>query len=60
MTQVVPHYDADLKVVREYRRAIREREPAPLPSFTSLEGYLATRTLLLALRNVAGAPSREG
>jgi ABC-type branched-subunit amino acid transport system substrate-binding protein len=60
VTQVVPHYDADLPGVRDYRRAIRETEPAPPPSFTSLEGYLAARTLLLALRNVAGAPSREG
>jgi ABC-type branched-subunit amino acid transport system substrate-binding protein len=59
VTQVVPHYDCDLKVVKEYRRAIRECEPSTQPSFTSLEGYLAARTLLLALGRIEREPTRE-
>ncbi len=59
VTQVVPHFDADLALVRDYRQAVRSLdENAPL-SFGALEGYIATRILLRALAAVSGPITRE-
>jgi ABC-type branched-subunit amino acid transport system substrate-binding protein len=56
VTQVVPHVEADLPIVHEYRAALG----ATLrPTFGSLEGYVATRILLLAMRSIEGDVSRE-
>lgn len=57
VTQVVPHVDADLPAVRDYRRAMARLEPAAEISFGSLETYLAARVLLRALDRVPGAPT---
>jgi ABC-type branched-subunit amino acid transport system substrate-binding protein len=59
ITQVVPHVEADLSIVREYRQALSAMDADLLPTFGSLEGYVATRILLAALHPIEGNVSRE-
>lgn len=57
--QVVPDpEDAQLPVVAQYQRALRAMGADAFDSI-SLEGYLATRVLLEALRRVSGPPTRS-
>ena len=60
VTQVVPFpRDTRIPVVAEYQAAIREIDPSAQPGFISLEGYLAGRLVVEALRasaDSAGAP----
>ena len=55
VTQVVPHYDAELPVVRDYRRAM----PAEGVNFVSLEGFVAARAFVAALREAGPDADRE-
>lgn len=59
VTQVVPHFDADLPLVREYRKALASWKAQSVPTFGSLEGYVAARILILALRSMEGEITRE-
>jgi len=59
ITQVVPHFSADLPLVREYRTALAAVNPKTVPTFGSLEGYVAARILILALRSIQGPVTRE-
>jgi ABC-type branched-subunit amino acid transport system substrate-binding protein len=59
ITQVVPHFDSDLPIVVEYRRALKALDPALAPSFCSLEGYIAGRIFCRALDSIDGAPTRK-
>jgi len=59
VTQVVPHFDARLPIVGEYLGALAALNSSALPTFGSLEGYVATRILLTALRSIDGPVSRE-
>ncbi|TWT77285.1 Receptor family ligand binding region [Posidoniimonas polymericola] len=59
ITQVVPHYGAELSAVDEYLRAINALDKSIEPSFGSLEGYLAARILLRALAGIDGPIDRE-
>jgi ABC-type branched-subunit amino acid transport system substrate-binding protein len=59
VTQVVPHIDADIPVVAEYREALSAMDGSAGPTFGSLEGYVATRILLQALRSSSGLVTRE-
>lgn len=59
ITQVVPHYGADLAAVREYLAAIAELDEEVEPSFGSLEGYLAARILVQGLQRIEGPIERE-
>jgi ABC-type branched-subunit amino acid transport system substrate-binding protein len=59
VTQTVPHFEADLPIAREYRDALKAMDPALSPTFGSMEGYVCTRLLLLALRKSDVPPSRE-
>lgn len=60
VTQVVPHpSDAALPLVVEYRADLRQSDPAAIPTFTSLEGYIAARMLTTALGRIGGPLSRE-
>jgi ABC-type branched-subunit amino acid transport system substrate-binding protein len=60
VTQVVPHFDADLPIVREYRKALASWKAQVVPTFGSLEGYVAARILIQALRSIEGEVTREG
>lgn len=63
VTQVVPFpWDTSIPVVARYRSALAEIDPAAQPGFVSLEGYLAGRLVVEALRastDSAGVPTRE-
>jgi ABC-type branched-subunit amino acid transport system substrate-binding protein len=45
VTQVVPHYDSKSTAVLKYRAALKRYYPDELPSFISLEGYIAASLL---------------
>jgi ABC-type branched-subunit amino acid transport system substrate-binding protein len=59
VTQVVPHFDADLPAVKRYRTALARYAPSAEPTFGSLEGYIATQILLRALEHIQGPVTRE-
>ena len=59
VTQVVPHFEADLPIAREYREALKRWDSQAQPTFGSLEGYVAARILIRALRTVGGPITRE-
>lgn len=59
VTQVVPHFESELPVVQEYRRALQMFDRKAVPTFGSLEGYIATRILCRALAGISGQPGRE-
>jgi ABC-type branched-subunit amino acid transport system substrate-binding protein len=59
VTQVVPHFDSDLPIVRAYREALAALDAQAPLTFGSLEGYVATRILIRALRSIQGPPTRE-
>lgn len=58
-TQVVPHFDSDLPLVREYRDAMRDYDPKLPLSFVSLEGYIVGRILVKAVTSIKGEISRS-
>jgi ABC-type branched-subunit amino acid transport system substrate-binding protein len=48
-----------MRIVKEYQRDYRAQFPNSLLSFTSLEGYIAARTLGEGLRRAGPQPTRE-
>lgn len=59
VTQVVPHFESEVAIVRRYRAAIATTPMAHPANFGSLEGYVATNILVQALGSIDGAPTRE-
>jgi branched-chain amino acid transport system substrate-binding protein len=59
ITQVVPHFDSDLPIVRSYRQALAAYQPSLEVSFSSLEGYAAARILFKGLKTIEGPVTRE-
>ena len=62
VTQVVPPFDgagAAYPAVREYLDTLRKYFPAERPSFVGLEGYLATKVFVEALRRTGKDLTRE-
>jgi ABC-type branched-subunit amino acid transport system substrate-binding protein len=62
VTQVVPPFDgagAVYPAVREYLDTLRKYFPAEKPSFVGLEGYLATKVFVEALRRAGKNLTRE-
>jgi branched-chain amino acid transport system substrate-binding protein len=60
VTQVVPHpSDCALPMVADYRADLGLSRPGAVPTFTSLEGYIAARILVVALGRIEGLPTRE-
>ena len=61
ITQVVPFpEDNSLRVVRNYRDALRRQERGAPPSFVSLEGYIAGRLTGEVLDRTGPEPTRAG
>jgi ABC-type branched-subunit amino acid transport system substrate-binding protein len=60
ITQVVPHFDADLPIIRQYFSARKALNLSDNPTFGSLEGYIAMRVLRLGLESIRGSITREG
>jgi len=59
VTQVVPHYDADLPIVSDFRKALQNTDKTLTPSFGALEGYICSRILIHALKTIDGILTRE-
>ena len=60
VTQVVPFpWDATLPVVKSYQSALTAVDSNAKPGFVSLEGYLAGRLVVEALKRIKGEPTRE-
>ncbi|HEY1982551.1 MAG TPA: ABC transporter substrate-binding protein [Xanthobacteraceae bacterium] len=60
ISQVVPSpWDASLPVVAAYQQAMTADDANAKPGFVSLEGYLAGRLAVEALKRVNGEPTRE-
>ena len=60
VTQTVPHpTDNGLPIVTEYRSDLQAFDSSATPSFGSLEGYIATRIFIKALKTIQGIPTRE-
>lgn len=59
ITQVVPHFDSDVPITREFRAALLKADNTAQPTFGAMEGYVSTRILLRALENIRGPITRE-
>jgi branched-chain amino acid transport system substrate-binding protein len=53
VTEVVPHFNSELPIVKDYRRALAAIPNHSAPNFVSLEGYIAARMLVRALDKTA-------
>lgn len=61
VTQVVPFpHDSRIPIVTEYHEALRAVDPQAAAGFVSLEGYLAGRVAIEALRRTGANPTRQG
>ncbi len=61
VTQVVPFpHDDRVPVVTQYHEALRAADSMAVPGFVSLEGYLAGRVAVEALRRTGSDPTRPG
>jgi len=59
VTQVVPHFEANLPGVAEFRADLAKLSSGNDPDFTSLEGYLAAKIFIEGLKKAGPTPSRE-
>jgi branched-chain amino acid transport system substrate-binding protein len=59
ITQVVPHFDSRLPIMRNYRKALAAYQPSLDVSFSSLEGYTAAQILFKALETIKGPVTQE-
>jgi ABC-type branched-subunit amino acid transport system substrate-binding protein len=59
VTQVVPPLGSDVPMLRDYRSALKLVSGSEVESFASFESYLATRSLIEAIRAKPGDLSRE-
>ncbi|MDR3468281.1 MAG: ABC transporter substrate-binding protein [Xanthobacteraceae bacterium] len=60
VSEVVPFpWDTSIEVVADYHAALRALDAGASPDFVSLEGYLAGRLVVAALRRVGPEPTRQ-
>lgn len=59
ITQVVPHYEADLPTVNEFRASLSSYNNSVPPSFLALEGYLAAKILVDGIKSKSGILNSE-
>ena len=61
VTQVVPHpTQSTLPIIKEYNADLKAFEASAQPTFGSLEGYIAARILVKALKTTEGTITQEG
>ncbi|MFT5116894.1 MAG: branched-chain amino acid transport system substrate-binding protein [Kiritimatiellia bacterium] len=58
VTQVVPHFNDNLALVDEYKKALAQFDNSAKPSFVSLEGYIVAKVFVEGLKG-AGNINRE-
>ncbi len=59
VSQVVPHFHSELPGVSRYRALLARHFPSEQPGFVSLEGFLAARVFVEALRTAGGDTSAD-
>lgn len=59
VTQVVPHLNDNLPIVREFNSALDASNTNVEPTFAALEGYVSGRILIEALRGIEGPITRD-
>ena len=61
VSQVMPSpFGTAVGIVNDYQQALHKTDPNAEPNYTSMEGYMAARVIVDALRRMGGRPSREG
>jgi len=60
VTQVVPHFNSGLNIVKQYRKDLSKYFPDSQPDFVSLEGYISAYIFVEGLRNAHGDFSSDG
>jgi len=60
ITQVMPYpWNDALKLVRDYKAALAKVDAKAEPSYYGLEGYVAGRVMIDAIKRIDGEPTRE-
>ncbi|MDR7269241.1 ABC-type branched-subunit amino acid transport system substrate-binding protein [Pelomonas saccharophila] len=61
VSQVMPSpFGTAVGLVNDYQQALHKADAKAEPNYTSMEGYVAARVIVDALRRLGGRPSREG
>lgn len=61
ISQVMPSpFGTAVGLVNDYQLALHKLDPKAEPNYTSIEGYVAARVIVDALRRLGGHPTREG
>jgi ABC-type branched-subunit amino acid transport system substrate-binding protein len=59
ITQVVPHFESNLPLTREYLKDLKSYDPEAEPDFISLEGYIVARIFIEGLKRAGPDVDRE-
>ena len=59
VTQVVPHLESTLPIVQDFHKALHRYNPSLPLTYGALEGYIASRIFLQAMKTVDGEITRE-
>ncbi len=60
VTQVVPHFNSDLPLVKKYKKDLIKYFPDSQPNFVSLEGYISAYLFVEGLKNSNGDYTSDG
>jgi ABC-type branched-subunit amino acid transport system substrate-binding protein len=61
ISQVMPSpFGTAVGIVNDYQQALNRLDAKAEPNYTSIEGYVAARVIVDALRRLGGRPTREG
>ncbi len=59
ITQVVPHFESNLQLTREYLEDLKSYDPESEPDFISLEGYIVARIFIEGLKRAGPDVDKE-
>ncbi len=59
ITQVVPHFESNLQLTREYLKDLKSYDPEAEPDFISLEGYIVARIFIEGLKRAGPDVDKE-
>jgi ABC-type branched-subunit amino acid transport system substrate-binding protein len=59
ITQVVPHFESNLSLTREYLKDLKSYDPDTEPDFVSLEGYIVARIFIEGLKRAGPDVDKE-
>jgi len=59
ITQVVPHFESNLPLTREYLKDLKSYDPEAEPDFVSLEGYIVAKIFVEGLKRAGPDVDKE-